>query len=135
MFVLLRGFAKKTLLKTAKAAGLKSGKGRKQDKYVFPSGLGGATAAGGGGGAVGVGGMGGGVDGGGRRGLSHTTTLFPGSTNNSTSVSRASLFPSSSSLHHSRVTMTLPQQRPIDLSAEDLQQDEETPGESRPIPS
>ncbi|XP_069180950.1 myotubularin-related protein 13 isoform X2 [Procambarus clarkii] len=33
----LRGFAKKTLLKTAKAAGLKPSKGGKRHKYVFPS--------------------------------------------------------------------------------------------------
>ncbi|KAG7155690.1 Myotubularin-related protein 13-like, partial [Homarus americanus] len=33
----LRGFAKKTLLKTAKAAGLKPNKGGKRHKYVFPS--------------------------------------------------------------------------------------------------
>lgn len=119
MFVLLfvhfflRGFAKKTLLKTAKAAGLKSGKGRKQDKYV----LGGMGA--GGGNLVG------------RRGLGHT--LYPGSNNvNNNSVSRASLFPSSSSLHHSnaRVTMTLPQSpRQLDLSSEELQQDDDAQSE------
>ncbi|ROT67182.1 putative myotubularin-related protein 13 [Penaeus vannamei] len=33
----LRGFAKKTLMKTAKVAGLKSGKGNKRNKYHFPS--------------------------------------------------------------------------------------------------
>ncbi|KAK8735252.1 hypothetical protein OTU49_005586 [Cherax quadricarinatus] len=33
----LRGFAKKTLMKTAKAAGLKPSKGGKRHKYVFPS--------------------------------------------------------------------------------------------------
>lgn len=32
-----RGFAKKTLMKTAKVAGLKSGKGNKRNKYHFPS--------------------------------------------------------------------------------------------------
>ncbi|XP_045127188.1 myotubularin-related protein 13-like isoform X9 [Portunus trituberculatus] len=33
----LRGFAKKTLMKTAKAAGLKPSKGGKRHKYVFPN--------------------------------------------------------------------------------------------------
>uniref|UniRef100_A0A6A7FYR4 Myotubularin-related protein 13-like n=6 Tax=Hirondellea gigas TaxID=1518452 RepID=A0A6A7FYR4_9CRUS len=107
----LRGFAKKTLLKTAKVAGLKSGKGRKQDKYVFPSGSGGD-----------------------RRGIMTKggTTMMPGSngsgsTGGGMAASRGSLFPSNSSLMShsfhpgSRVTMTLPQQqRGLDSSTDDL---------------
>ena len=102
----LKGFAKKTLMKTAKAAGLKSAKGRKQDKYVFPSGapvMGGRRS-----GTV--------------RGAGSTLMLGAGG-------SRVSLFSSNSSIgghstSASRVTMTLPQQKLNDASNEDLNHEE-----------